>query len=192
MIARWQAGNGRVLAAAYPMAPSSAAVLAESIATPPYDPRFAVRWTSGKTLGVRIDALENDQYLNELSLTLELAPANAPSDAVRWPIPQHAPGAYEVEIPAPRQPSIATVLHEDRVVHRWAVPGRYPAEFEAIGLNRATLTRLAERTGGRMVEPEDDHPLALPRRYQRIDTTAVCAAAAVALMGIGLLLWRRM
>ena len=191
MIGRWQFGSGTVIAAGYALPPASAAALADTIAAPPRDPRFAVQWTAGPRLGVRVDAIANGQYLNELPLMLDLAPADAPADVTSMPIPQIAPGQYAATVPAPRQPAIATVRLDRTLLDRRAVAGRYPAEFAGIGNDREALASLAQRTGGRLIEPDDNRPLDLPAHRRRSDITPAVVAAAIALLATGLILWRR-
>jgi hypothetical protein len=62
-------------------------------------------------------------------------------------------------VPAPDRPVLATVRFDHRPAERFAVAGRYPARFDAIGVDRDNLRQLAERTGGAVIEPIDTRPI---------------------------------
>ena len=58
---------------------------------------------------------------------------------------QVAPGRYEIDIPIRRSPVIAQVRDpHGGIVRRFALAGRYPPEFDAIGNDRRNLQALAD------------------------------------------------
>lgn len=191
MIARWQFGAGRVMAAAYPMQANRAAALAELIEAQPADPRFTVSWDTADRLRVEVDAVDAQGYLNDLQLNLKLADADAPANVRIIPLQQIAPGRYAADQPSPRQPAIASVRLGSQILSRRALAGRYAPEFERIGIDRTPLADLAGRTGGRLIEPEDQRPINLPQVDRWRDLTTACALAGAGLLAAGLIIWRR-
>jgi len=77
------------------------------------------------------------------------------------------------------------------VIDRFALAGRYDREFDAIGNDRDAMRELAQRTGGRMIEPADTQPLNIHGAEHRIMLTSEFAFVGVALIVIGLIHWRR-
>ena len=152
LAARWQMGLGQVIALAYPAEPNIVMSFAKQIASPPRDPRFKVTWEAGASLRVTVDAIDGDRYLNGEPLTVEM-------DRVTTQLPQTAPGQYQIALPAPRIPQIVTVRNSSRVLERFAVAGRYPPEFDAIGNNLENLKTLAAITGGSVIQPGPVHPI---------------------------------
>ncbi|HEY2585407.1 MAG TPA: vWA domain-containing protein [Tepidisphaeraceae bacterium] len=184
MAARWNAGEGRVLAAAF--VPDAGVVerLASLVARPPRDPRFHVTWESGPRLRVTIDAVDGRQYLNGQNLSLEL---NAP----RHPIPQTGPGRYELTMQAPRSPAIATVRAGDQVLDRIALAGRYAPEFDEVGNDLAAMRELARRSGGVVVPPGQAKPLDIHWPVREVSIASLLAVAGAACVVAGLLWWQR-
>jgi hypothetical protein len=199
--AKWNFGAGAVVATAFPTGARTAQALSAEVARPPRDPRLKVVWDTGRTLRVSIDAVDGAKVLNDLKFRLDLFPADmtpatntaatSPASPTTFDIPQSAPGRYELPVPAPRAPSLALVRFQNRIIDRFAVAGRYAPEFDAIGNDRAAMKRLAEATGGAVVEPSQTAPLDLrrPRRWRPL-------RAWLALLGAGLILgglicWRR-
>jgi hypothetical protein len=190
LAALWNLGAGRAAAAGF-SDESVHGALVELVESPARDPRFEVWLGARDRLRVTIDALAGDRFLNELPLTLELRDASDPARAsTRVPIPQVAPGRYELLGPAPRTPAIAIVRNGNEVLERHAIAGRYPPEFDAIGLNRSAVEELASRTGGRVVDPSDKRPIDFPRKDRWIDITAPLAATGALLVALGLIHWR--
>ena len=172
--------------------------MARLIASPPRDPRFSVTWDAASKLRVTIDARDGNRYLNRLNFALDVSPASATpvvtstttTRASAQPIPQTGPGRYELAIDAPAVSSIATLRHDGRVIDRSAVAGRYPPEFDAIGVDRAALAELARRTGGRVIEPSDTSRIDLPAPRQGSSLVAYLAAVGALLLAAGLVRWR--
>lgn len=191
MIARWQFGGGRVLAVAYPMSPDRIEALARQIEAPPVDPRFSISWDTTDRLRVEVDAVDADGYLNDLELTVELVDAAAPASVQTIRLRQIAPGRYATDQPAPRQPAVASVRVGTQILARRALAGRYPPEFDRIGIDRDALADLADRTGGRVIEANDQRQIDLPLVRQWRDLTTPFAVAGVVLLGAGLVVWRR-
>ena len=76
------------------------------------------------------------------------------------------------------------------MIDRIAVAGRYPPEFDGIGVDRAALSELARRTGGRVIEPADVSPLVLPGPRRGRPLVAYLAALGALLVAAGLVRWR--
>jgi hypothetical protein len=152
MTARWQIGLGQVIAIAYPADASIVLPFAKQIAASPRDPRFKVTWDAGASLRITVDAIDGKEYLNGESISLEMG-------GVTSSLPQIAPGQYQISLPAPRSSQIVTVRNQNRVLERFAVAGRYPPEFDAIGNDVKNLKMLADRTGGSVIQPGPVHPI---------------------------------
>jgi hypothetical protein len=166
--------------------------VADVIAVAPTDPRFKVRWTCARSLDVTVDAVDRGSYLNSQTLTLELLDPVAATPPASVAIPQVAPGRYALSASAPRTPTIAAVRDAlGRSIGRFAIAGRYAAEFDQIGNDRRNLTNLAKRTGGAVIEPDDTRPLRLSRRRQMISLGAFTAAGGACLIALALIGWRR-
>ena len=185
LAAAWPIGTGHAAAVAFAADPSLLARLAERVSAAPRDPRFTVTWSAGSRLGVSVDAVDRDRYLNGRTVIVRVG------DGPAIPITQAGPGRYAAELPAPRQPAIATVAVDGRTIDRFAVPGRYAAEFDAIGIDRPALAELARQTGGAIVEPADHQPLRFPGPPRRTELGPPLSAAGAAAVAVGLVWWRR-
>jgi hypothetical protein len=75
---------------------------------------------------------------------------------------------------------------DNRIIDRIALPGRHKAEFDRIGLDRAKLLELAQRSGGAVIEPDETTALNLPRKTASHDLTraAGCISAVAVLLGL--------
>jgi hypothetical protein len=192
MIARWQQGIGQVISIAYPAESSAVKTAAEQIAQLPADPRFKVEWDAGSKLHVTVNAIDREVYLNGQSLTFELLdPSSESTTPIKMPIPQTAPGLYELTISAPRSPVFATVKERSNVLRRFAVAGRYPQEFDAIGNNRSNLKILAEQTGGAAIEPGPAKPIDFHWPTKQTELSSELAFAAFVVIGSALISERR-
>lgn len=191
LAAQWGVGAGQVLAAAFPANPTEIATFANRIAQPPRDPRFRVTWDPGANLRVTIDATDANRYLNEQPLELELTsipPTTTPSQRMR--IPQTAPGRYELALPAPRRPALATLRLGNQVLDRLPLAGRYPPEFDQIGNNPQTLQTLATRTAGAIIPPTQTNPIDFHWPPRSIPLRPWLATIGALLIAAGLLRWR--
>jgi hypothetical protein len=185
LAARWRAGAGEVVAVAFAADPALLAALAERVATEPREPRFAITWEAGPALRVSVDAVDAGRYLNGVAMTVQL------DDAAPRVVEQTGPGSYAASLQTPTRPAIATVRAAGRVIGRFAVAGRYPAEFDAVGTDRAALQRLAERSGGRVVEPTETAALTFPGPPRRTPLTSPLAAGGAVAVAAGLVRWRQ-
>jgi hypothetical protein len=183
MAAFWRVGSGSVAALAFAPQADVAQALARKIAQPPRDPRFSTQWDAGPTLRVTVDAAGTDRFLNDLRLGVEIA---ADSGIQSFEVPQTAPGRYELSLPAPRQPAIATLRDERHVIDRIALAGRYAPEFDALGNDHDAMRRLADRTGGAVIWPAEHRLIDFrwPRRQASLTpwlsaVGAVCLAMAL-------------
>jgi hypothetical protein len=190
LAAHWRVGLGRVAAAAFPAQASQVERLASIVAAPPRDPRFSVSWDSGRELRVSIDAVDGQQLINDLRLVLALRDPDPSVAGTSQTIPQVGPGRYELSLPSPRRNLLAAVHLEERIIAQHAVAGRYAPEFEAIGTNRRSLQALADTSGGRVIEPDEDDRLDLRWPAKRVDLRSWLAAAAAAAIALGLVHWR--
>jgi hypothetical protein len=193
MIAHWQLGLGRVTAVAYPAGSKEIESMADKIIAPPIDPRFEVIWEPGRQLRVKVNAVDQNQYLNGRSLSLALRdPRDESATATVVPIPQTGPGLYEIDIPAPRTTMFVAISDSGNVLRRFAVAGRYPPEFDAIGNERANLQALAERTGGAVVPPGPAGKIDFHWPLRFTDLTSEFAIAGFAVIAVTMVVRRFM
>jgi hypothetical protein len=189
MAARWNVGEGQVGAVAFNASPVVADAVARLIQRPPRDPRFRVTVDQGSTLRVSVDATDGKNYMNGERLTLEITAGATTGSSSALPIPQTAPGRYELATDA--RPAIARVRRDGRqTLDTFAVPERYAPEFDAVGNNRAALAELARRTGGRVIEAGDTRRLDLPFPRRAVSLTSWLATAGATLVCAGLIRWR--
>lgn len=189
MVARWNVGEGRVIAAAFDMSPGNVERLASTVARPPHDPRYHVTWETSSSFKVLVDAVDGRDYLNGEALSLEIAgTGNAPD---RYLIPQSGPGKYELVLPAPRSAGIATVRVAGHVISRAAVPGRYAPEFDAIGNDTAAMRELAGRSGGGVITPDQTRPIDIRWPAHAVPLKSPLSAAGALCIALGLVRWRK-
>ena len=188
MAARMNAGSGNVAAVAFRPPDAHVEALASIVQVPPRDPRLKVTWRTGRNLVVDIDAVGDSAPMNSLSPTLVLSSAAGPRQTL--PVPQTGPGRYALTLPSPRSPALAAVLVEGRALDRFPVAGRYAPEFDAVGNDRAALSSLAARTGGRVIEPSERARLSIRTGRRGTDLAPLLAAAGAVLVSLGLVAWR--
>jgi hypothetical protein len=187
LMGRWQLGQGVVLAAAFGPPRELALALADSVARPPRDPRFAVSVSAQSQVRIGVEAVDQGASMNGLALELELRG----DDEVRThALQQSGPGQYEIVLPASRAPQVGVLRLGQRVIDQVVLPGRYPAEFERIGIDEQALHQLALRSGGAVVWPWQKQPLKLRVRQGRMGLMPWLAAAGGLLIGAGLIRWR--
>ncbi len=154
----WQVGSGRVIAIATGISASDANAVADRFGQLPSDPRLKVSWDAGSSVNVRVDAQEPNRFLNDLKPTLELiSPASGAIDS--HTIPQTGPGEYQLSLPTPNESMLATIRNDGRILSRFAVAGHYPREFYPLGNDRAAMRKLAEMSGGEVIEPNDNRAI---------------------------------
>jgi hypothetical protein len=190
MSARWNMGTGSVLATAFRPNVTELESLARQIEQPPRDPRFKVTIDPNPQLSVTIDAIDGATYLNNLALVLELTDLPPATSRQTYSIPQSAPGRYELTLPAPTHPALATIRHEGNVIARRALPARHPPEFESIGNDLPRMRELAARTGGQVVPPMQTTPVQFDFPTRPVSLTSWLAAAGALLLAAGLVRWR--
>ncbi|HSU68220.1 MAG TPA: hypothetical protein VLJ39_15180 [Tepidisphaeraceae bacterium] len=189
MAARWNLGEGRVIGVAFDLPESAVQQLATLVSRPPHDPRYRVKWDTGGTLHVAVDAVASGAYLNKQSLSLELA-ERAGAALATHPIEQTAPGRYELSLPAPRSPGVATVRAGAQVIGRVAIAGRYAPEFDAIGNDSSAMHELARRSGGAVVPPDQTTPPDIRWPREPVSLVSPLALLGAALIGLSLTWWR--
>ncbi len=182
--AHWKVGTGDVVALAFVPNAGEISAIERAIARPPRDPQFSIDWHNGSSLHVRIDAHDARGYLNDQHLSLAFL------SGAKMPIPQTAPGRYEIDLPAPRLPMTASILHDNTLLDRFAVAGRYAREFDAVGNDLDALAALAARSGGAVIEPTQHEPIELPDTRQITSMMAVFAIMGFVLVGLALVVWR--
>lgn len=191
--AEWAAGEGRVAAAAFRATPQDAEPFMRLVARPPRDPRLRITWDAGARLRVSVDAVDAQSGpLNGLPLMLERRDATGgeAGAATTMPIPQTAPGRYELTIESPRRATFATLRHAQLAVERIALAGRYAPEFDRVGNDRAAMRELAARTGGSVTEPTEARQFRLPLSENVFRLASPLAVAAAACLALALLWWR--
>lgn len=187
---QWQVGSGRVVAVAAELSSADCDVIADRLARPVDDPRMSVRWHDEATLGVQVDAIDSNDFLNGLSLTLELFdPLTGALQAAV--VPQAGPGQYALERPAPTRPMLASIKLEGHIVARSAIAGHYAPEFTALGNDRAAIDRLARLTGGDVIEPSDQRPIDFHWPVRTIALAPWLAVLGAFSIGAALVRWRQ-
>jgi hypothetical protein len=191
-VAQWKLGAGQVAAAAFATNPEETAAITALMARPPRDPRFKISFTPGPKLVVSVIAAENDRQMNGLNLSLSLRDETDPtSSAALTKIPQTAPGKYELSIPAPRSAGIATIRLNDQILDRFAAAGRYAPEFDAIGNDHDAMRKLAEQSGGAVIEPSQTSPIDVIAAKKPVNLTTVLALIGSLCIAGGLIGWKR-
>ena len=191
MAARWQIGAGKSAAIAYAADVADVVRIADSVAAAPRDLRFNIHWRSVPALDVTVDAVDGGAYLNSRRLTLELLDPASPDRPMSLVISQVGPGRYELHAPPPRSAVIAAVRDAQAgSLSRFAVAGRYAAEFDAIGNDHGRMADIAERSGGAVIEPADTAALPFIHHRQETSLTAWLATAGAAAIAVGLIRWR--
>jgi hypothetical protein len=187
MAGYWRVGSGCVAAVAFDLDDSRAVAIAEKIAARPRDPRFSVRWENGRRVRVIVDAVDGGRFLNGLPIMLAIS-GNVGDENIR--LEQTGPGRYEANVAAAKDSRIAVLRVGDEVIDRAALPGRYAAEFDAVGNDRTSLRELAERSGGAVIEPADHGLIDFRWPTQEISLTPWICVIGLVLIGAGLVVWR--
>lgn len=104
-------------------------------------------------LRLTIDARDQNGPMNLLTLTGVVQSLSSSAEA-RAELLQTAPGRYEATLPAMTQASLQ--VRDESGTLRWqkALAWQYPPELAAVGADSATLKRLAELTGGQIVDAQ--------------------------------------
>ncbi len=205
LLARRRVGAGRTVGLALPLAgglneqwrasPSAGELLAGAVRwvrVAGQDPRVSGELDASDdppTLSVR--AQRDGEPWNGLDLRAQWSTPDGL--AGQAPLPAVGPGRYEAPLPLPAHaPARLRVLSVDgTVLWQRTLTGGYPGEYARIGVDAVALAALAERTGGRVVEP-DELPAALAALAAptRRDLSAGLLLSALALMLIDWL-WTR-
>lgn len=190
LVAQWQVGLGKVASMAFAAMAEDVEEVAKQVAQPPKDPVWQVDWKMGGKMDVIVESA-GGSFINDAKLMLRMVMPDGQGDERLIPIPQTAPGRYELSLEPPRSPVYATVEMDGRVLDRRALAGRYAEEFSAIGNNMAKLHELAERSGGRVIGPGDHQRLNLtgPARVRPLRSLLI-SIGAIMLM-VAAVLWRR-
>jgi hypothetical protein len=187
--AAWNIGTGAVIAAAFEPSADVTNALADRVIVPPRDPRFTITWDVAQPLRVRLDAIDNGRFINDLHPRLDLW-ADPSQPLATHLLAQIAPGRYELTLPAPSRQSIAKLTLDGRPLDVAAIAARYPQEFEAIGNNRSNAARLAESSGGEVIEPQRITPIEFHHVPRDISLSRLAAAAGAVLIAAAIIRWR--
>lgn len=187
--ARLRVGSGWVGVIAFAPEAAELATFANLLGRSPGDPRYAVDWSAASRGKVRVDANDNGKYVNGLSFDLRQTSMQGVSLLVAFS--QNAPGHYEADLPTSAEPRLVTVWLDGYEIARATLVGRYAPEFDAIGLNESALRTLAERTGGRVIPPDEKTPIDFPRRWDKTSITPYAAILAAGMIAAGLVQWKR-
>ncbi len=187
LAARWRVGAGSVGAVAFSANEGEALAMANLVAQPPRDPRFSVSWDAADSLRVTVDAVDGGTLINAASIQLELVDEER---AEMLTIPQAGPGLYEVERPAPRKPTIATVRHQGRLLDRQAIAGRYEPEFNRIGNDRYAMAELARGTGGAVIPPNQTGSIRFNWPAREVPLASWLSIGGAMLIAAALVRWR--
>jgi hypothetical protein len=183
----WRVGSGCVAGTAFRPGDRIIEAMAQLIAERPRDPRFSVEVQSGGRLHVTVDAADAGKFLNDLTITLTLAGNGTKYGAT---LEQTAPGRYRASVDCPRESEIGTLRIAGETIDRFAVAGRYPPEFDAVGNDHAAMAKLAQDSGGRIVWPRDSGRIDF--HWPQIETPAgpwICLIGLI-LVSAGLVYWR--
>ncbi|HEV8291998.1 MAG TPA: hypothetical protein VGP94_08730, partial [Tepidisphaeraceae bacterium] len=183
-------GTGTVAAFSFPASATEIESLTKLVAQPPRDPRFQITWSQGPTLHVRIDASDGKEYVNSEALALVLLDDAPNAKASIHQIPQTGPGRYEISLPAPTTPTFASIHHGKQLLDRISLPGRYPLEFDSIGNDTDAMQKLASMTGGAVINPTDNRPIAFNFARKHLPLSTWVSLAAALFIASGLILWR--
>lgn len=184
-IATWRVGTGQVVSVAGDVTAESLARLLDRLKRPPVDPRFATEWDL-RNERVRVIAIDAGRPMNALSLSL----ARRDGSADRVTLTQTAPGTYEAPLPRRATPTLATIDLDGQILARQSIPSRYAREFDQLGNDHVALADLATRTGGRVIEPGDNSPIAFARATEWRDATPWLATIASVLLGVAIVFMR--
>lgn len=188
MAGYWRVGSGCVAAVAWELDQSRVELLAERIAQKPRDPRFSVHWENGRRVQVVVEAVDRGQFINGLTIRLVLA---EDAGLGQVPLGQTGPGRYEASIAATENPRIGTLRIGDETIDRASLPGRYPAEFDALGNDHAAMRKLAEISGGEVIWPTDHGPIDFRWKKREVALTPWICAMELLGLAAGLIVWRR-
>lgn len=186
--ARWNMGEGRVLAVAFDPGGAATEAMAATVGRPPRDPRYRVSWQTGAQLRVTIDALDATHYLNGKKVTLDLTEeADTTAAVMSHDVAQTAPGRYELKLAAPRAPTFASVRVQGHLIDRIALAGRYAPEFDAIGNDHDAMQKLARRSGGGVILPRQIWPIDFrwPTRPMPLGSLLALIGAVLVALGLG-------
>lgn len=199
LLARRRVAQGRCVSLAVPLAgpwnqpwrqsPAVAELFAGMIewgAMPAGDPRYT-GWAER----------DGDRLVVRLTRDQPIDPAEGPAMTAQWvsaersaePVAmrQVAPAEFEARLPSPGDAPAGVMVRggDGRILWHKTISARYPAEFEHVGVDRAALARLAEITGGRVIEPDQLPAITrsiAARGYRPIWPILVIAAAVVMLL----------
>lgn len=185
LIAAWQVGSGRVVSVTADLSPDDLAAVATRTQRPATDPRFDISFDSFDAAGVvTVHAADADGPMNGLALRLLQGPFDKPFD-------QTGPGQYAAPLRRQTDPSVAIVLNDQSVLARRAIAGRYAPEFDAIRNDRDALARLAAGSGGAVISPGQNRPIAFAARFRDVSLRTALAGLAAVCIVAALFLLRR-
>jgi hypothetical protein len=191
--AQWQQGLGKVIAIAYPAAAAQIQALAEKNAAVIEDPKFSVTWSTASEFKIQVRAIDQDRFLNGEPLSAQILDPQINSQPMQtFDFTQTGPGEYELNLPTPRTSRWVIIRDRGNPIKRFAVAGRYPIEFNAIGNNLQNLQTLADRTAGQIIPPGPVQPIDFHWPSERKPLQSEFAIAGFTFISLGLVLNRRL
>ncbi|MCC7350793.1 MAG: VWA domain-containing protein [Phycisphaerales bacterium] len=183
LAAHWNLGLGQVTALAFAAPNEMTSALAHQVAGRPRDPHWKVRWNIGPEVEVSVEST-GEPFINAAAMKLRIAGQDEHEPERTITIPQTSPGRYALRFDAPRSASYAAVEIGGRLVDRRALAGMYALEYAAIGNNLTALRALADRSGGRLIEPADRSQLDLAGNERTLPLrSAVVFVGAMLVLG---------
>ena len=177
--AAWRIGLGRVAVVSFPVPADLAGAMADRLALHVAQAGAAVEWDDGADLAVTVTL---PRIAGEVSLVRDGATIRAE---------RVGPATWRARVTGARRPAVAAVVVDGRVIERRATAGRYAADFEDLGNDRAAAAALARRYGGEVVDAARVGAWPMPTMRPRLALTAPAALASAAALLMALLLWRR-
>jgi len=187
MAGQWNIGEGRVAALAFDAPADAIEALVKMLSRPPRDPPFTATWEAAAQLKLTLQAFDEQHYLNDREVKLELMSESGQSQLLD--VPQTAPGEYGVSIDAPREPMFAAARVNGKLIERVAIAGRYAPEFDRIGNDHQAMLKLATQTGGAVITPDQHIPIEFGFPVREVSLTSWFAIVGAICIGLALARW---
>ena len=137
-----------------------------------------------------VDARNDDgTFADFLDLEIELLPEGTAHELV-----QVAPGLYAASLPTPPQGGYAlhVIDHTRQRALTFPLTVPYPNEYRTLGQNTSALQRIADATGGRLLEkdvPLPDIAAAASTEYSPLHVALLLAALVIFLVDLIVRKW---
>ncbi len=183
LIATWNAGSGKVSSIVGQTSQNDLLQIANRLRKVPSNPNYQIT----------IDTIHNQLIVRLVTpgktdvISMERMTGNQVKKSV---LAIESPGVYKADLPRQEEPSIIVIRAGEDVIDRQPLSAHYPAEYDQIGNNRDNLKALADRTRGKIIEPDDNKPIEFPYREMWLDLTSIFAAGAFFWMLVAMLVIR--